>query len=274
MRWTLGARSGLARPGTLRLRAPLQKGQFTLRRVGERSLASGAPSSCGSRRAERARPPRRPARLRRARAAPRSRRGASCGLPASAPGRSGSPGSPRTSRRTVGPGCCWPPRCGGCRRSRRPAPRCSCAGRGCCRSRRSPASRSGSRSSSAARRRTCSCRSTRSIGALALGLALAARSAATCARASSARSRSRSPRSSPGPGSRCSGRDDLRQGAIFLLAFVASLRPARDRLRAAALEPDARCSRSTAALLATALAYAGDRALPVGDARRLLEPDA
>jgi len=31
VRWTLGRRSGLARPGTLRLRAPLQKGQFTLR---------------------------------------------------------------------------------------------------------------------------------------------------------------------------------------------------------------------------------------------------
>jgi FlgD Ig-like domain len=28
--WTLGGRSGSARPGTLRLRAPLQKGQFTL----------------------------------------------------------------------------------------------------------------------------------------------------------------------------------------------------------------------------------------------------
>jgi len=30
VRWTLGARSGLTRPGTLRLRAPSQKGQFTL----------------------------------------------------------------------------------------------------------------------------------------------------------------------------------------------------------------------------------------------------
>ena len=30
VRWTLGGRSGLARPGTLRLRAPLQKGRFTL----------------------------------------------------------------------------------------------------------------------------------------------------------------------------------------------------------------------------------------------------
>jgi FlgD Ig-like domain len=30
VRWTLGRRSGLARPGTLRLRAPAQKGQFTL----------------------------------------------------------------------------------------------------------------------------------------------------------------------------------------------------------------------------------------------------
>lgn len=30
VRWTLGRRSGLARPGTLRLQAPLQKGQFTL----------------------------------------------------------------------------------------------------------------------------------------------------------------------------------------------------------------------------------------------------
>ena len=30
VRWTLGGRSGFARPGTLRLRAPLQKGQFTL----------------------------------------------------------------------------------------------------------------------------------------------------------------------------------------------------------------------------------------------------
>jgi len=30
LRWALGARSGLARPGTLRLRAPLQKGRFTL----------------------------------------------------------------------------------------------------------------------------------------------------------------------------------------------------------------------------------------------------
>ncbi len=31
VRWTLGRRSGLARPGTLRLRAPLQKGRYTLR---------------------------------------------------------------------------------------------------------------------------------------------------------------------------------------------------------------------------------------------------
>ena len=30
VRWSLGGRSGLARPGTLRLRAPLQKGRFTL----------------------------------------------------------------------------------------------------------------------------------------------------------------------------------------------------------------------------------------------------
>ena len=30
VRWTLGGRSGFARPGTLRLRAPLQKGRFTL----------------------------------------------------------------------------------------------------------------------------------------------------------------------------------------------------------------------------------------------------
>jgi hypothetical protein len=30
VRWRLGNRSGVARPGTLRLRAPLQKGQFTL----------------------------------------------------------------------------------------------------------------------------------------------------------------------------------------------------------------------------------------------------
>jgi len=30
IRWTLGARSGVARPGTLRLRAPLQPGRFTL----------------------------------------------------------------------------------------------------------------------------------------------------------------------------------------------------------------------------------------------------
>ena len=30
VRWTLGGRSGFAAPGTLRLRAPLQKGQFTL----------------------------------------------------------------------------------------------------------------------------------------------------------------------------------------------------------------------------------------------------
>ena len=30
VRWTLGRRSGLARPGTLRLRAPLQHGRFTL----------------------------------------------------------------------------------------------------------------------------------------------------------------------------------------------------------------------------------------------------
>jgi hypothetical protein len=30
VRWTLGARSGFAAPGTLRLRAPLQEGRFTL----------------------------------------------------------------------------------------------------------------------------------------------------------------------------------------------------------------------------------------------------
>ena len=30
VRWRLGGRSGVARPGTLRIRAPLQKGQFTL----------------------------------------------------------------------------------------------------------------------------------------------------------------------------------------------------------------------------------------------------
>ena len=42
VRWTLGRRSGLARPGTLRLQAPLQKGQFTLHVAarGHRSLAA------------------------------------------------------------------------------------------------------------------------------------------------------------------------------------------------------------------------------------------
>jgi hypothetical protein len=30
VRWSLGGRSGLARPGTLRLQAPFQKGRFTL----------------------------------------------------------------------------------------------------------------------------------------------------------------------------------------------------------------------------------------------------
>ena len=30
VRWELGVRSGVARPGTLRLRAPLQQGRFTL----------------------------------------------------------------------------------------------------------------------------------------------------------------------------------------------------------------------------------------------------
>jgi hypothetical protein len=30
LRWAIGGRSGLARPGTLRLLAPLQKGRFTL----------------------------------------------------------------------------------------------------------------------------------------------------------------------------------------------------------------------------------------------------
>jgi hypothetical protein len=30
VRWTLGTRSGRARPGTLRLRAPRQDGRFTL----------------------------------------------------------------------------------------------------------------------------------------------------------------------------------------------------------------------------------------------------
>jgi len=30
VRWQLGRRSGIATPGTLRLRAPLQKGRFTL----------------------------------------------------------------------------------------------------------------------------------------------------------------------------------------------------------------------------------------------------
>ena len=37
VRWTLGGRSGLARPGTLRLRAPLQPGRFTPDSVGQRS---------------------------------------------------------------------------------------------------------------------------------------------------------------------------------------------------------------------------------------------
>jgi hypothetical protein len=30
VRWRLGRRSGFAEPGTLRLRAPLQKGRYTL----------------------------------------------------------------------------------------------------------------------------------------------------------------------------------------------------------------------------------------------------
>jgi hypothetical protein len=30
VRWTLGRRGGVAAPGTLRIRAPLQKGRYTL----------------------------------------------------------------------------------------------------------------------------------------------------------------------------------------------------------------------------------------------------
>ena len=48
VRWTLGRRSGFARPGTLRIRAPRQKGRFTLR-VSANGHRRGRPSSSGSR---------------------------------------------------------------------------------------------------------------------------------------------------------------------------------------------------------------------------------
>ena len=104
-------------------------------------------------------------------------------------------------------------------RSPRRAPGSSCAGRGRSPSRRSPASRSGSRSTSATRTRTCSCRSIVVVGAWRwrLGWQLLR---------GDERARELGPLAWPlaavvaWTGLALLWTDDLREGAIFLAAFV------------------------------------------------------
>ena len=126
---------------------------------------------------------------------------------------------------------------------------------------------------SAARRRTCCCRSTLVIGSLALALGWSS-CAATSARASSA------PLALPlaalvaWTGLSLLWTDDLARRARSSCSRSCShsgcSRSASRGCRGAA----GGCSRSSAASSRPRSSYAGSRPLPVGDARRLLEPEA
>ena len=228
-------------------------------------------SSSASRCDERARPDRGNDRLPRARAAPPRAASGAAARGARRLGARRSPASPPISRRRVERDCCSRPRpSAAC--SPLPAPPCSCAGRGCCRSRRSRACRSGFPSRSAARRRTCSCRSTASSARSrsALGWQLVR---------GDERSRELGPVALPlaalvaWTGLSLLWTDDLRQGAIFLLAFVL---PFGLLAIGFARLPWSRTGVLVAlygALARDRARLRRDRALPVGDARRLLEPD-
>ena len=154
----------------------------------------------------------------------------------------------------------------------RSAPGSSCACRGCSRSRRSRASRRGSRCTSARRRRTCCCRSTASSPSRRSRSRGSSSATSRSVRASSGRSRGRSRCSSAGIGCRFSGRRTSAQGAIELLFFVLPFgllaRRARAPALVARLGADAlRPARGDGARLR------GDRDRAVRDAQHLLEPE-
>ena len=180
------------------------EGPFHADRLGQRARDPGRGLRAWSRRAERTGPPRRPAGVRGPRVAARGDETRAPAREDSSPGSSGWPGCASTSRRTGGPER-WPrpARSGSC--SRRRAARSCCAGPGCSRSRRSPASPSASRSTSA-RGREPAPAPLRGRGVARRRARLAAPPRRRPRAASSARSRSRSPPSSRGPGSRSSGR--------------------------------------------------------------------
>ncbi len=128
-------------------------------------------------------------------------------------------GSASTSRRTGAPGRCSRRRRGGLVAAAAGAWLLAAAGPGCSPSRRWPASRSGSRSTSATRTRTCSSPSMRS-SARSRSRSAGSSCAATTAPASSGRSRWPLAAVVGWTGLALLWTDDLRQGAIFLAAFV------------------------------------------------------
>ena len=135
---------------------------------------------------------------------------------------------------------------------------------------RSRASRRASPFVSAAPRRTCSCRCTRSSQAPRC-CSPGSSCAAPSARASSDRSRGpRRLRRVDGVSLLWSG--DPHQGAIAGVLLLSAVRPAGGVARAAALESGAVVG-CCGELVAMAIAFAGDRDLPVDDAGHVLEPE-
>ena len=275
VRWRLGRRSGIARPGTLVLRAPRQKGQYTLVVSARGACRPGGRLRARRRRAssrsDRARPTRRAARLCGPRPAPardptRAPAGGSRRL-----GRSARSASPRTSRPDGRVGVLAAAGVAGAARSRPAARRSSSAGRGCSPSPRWRASRSEFPSSSATRRRTSCCRSTPSSARLAVALGWQLLRG-------DERVRELGPIALPlaalvgWSGLSLLWSDDVREGSIFLLAFVL---PFGLLAIGFARLPWAR--RPLLGLYGGLILDGGRvrlrRPLPVGDERRLLEPD-
>ena len=265
------AAAALARPGTLRLRAPLQPGRFTLTVSANGHTARAAvfvreptplselarlagPLGCAGLAlllvATQARAPARGTRglgRRRGRARASTSRRTGARARWSRPARSAS---------------CSPPR----------AVRCSSAGRGCSRSRRSPASRSASPSTSARGREPAPAALRASSASLVARARLAAAPRGRAAAASSARSRSRSPRSSRGPGSRSCGRTTC--------ARARSSSP-RSCSRSACWRSASRACRGAGARCSASTGRSSRRRSPTrasgstsGHARGLLEPEA
>ena len=275
VRWKLGGRSGVARPGHAAPARAAAGGPVHADGDARTVTRRGQPCSCGSRRADRARPPRRRCSAARGLALLLVATRRELASPASSPGRVGPGGARRsTSLPTGAPrSCSSPPRGRGARRRRGGCLAAAPLALGARCSRRWPASpirmpvdigdedanlllplyvvigvaRARARLAAAPRRRARP--RARPARVAARGRRRLDGRRHCSGRTTCARARSSSPRSCSRSGCSRSASRGCRGSRRALLGLYG-------------------------ALVATALAYAGVGALPVGDARGLLEPEA